>query len=454
MASEPVWRNMIHSGANMLSMEQNTPEPNPPSELTSDVARRVRQVRLQRGLSARELAERCAAAGQPSLSRSTIAKIEAGARRFITLDEIAALAHALQILVPDLITPADPQTAPGASREPAPPAAPADSVSLALTAELRVLRAGPGIQAGNLRQQLGPLLTELVSGTPAPGLAPARSALADELTTCCSRLAADLRDAIFASLALSTPTREMTSFKDRAAWLATRLDCEYRTALRRIDTAERQLAGEITRELRRRRGQPPANPDGWYLDELRTLVRLDTPTPEAHENRRIIATRPGLTEVTAWMDVPPAPGTSPVALSVEVLYGGQLQRKEQPSNSRFHFVIRLPAPLHPGDAHEYGLILRVPAGERMKPCYIFSPECPCNVFDLRVRFSPTDRPAWIRRVDGETVRMLDAAEPAGNPADLDEASEIHLRFRNPTTYLCYGLQWQHHQPGTGLEAHG
>jgi hypothetical protein len=62
------------------------------------------------------------------------------------------------------------------------------------------------------------------------------------------------------------------------------------------------------------------------------------------------------------------------------------------------------------------------------------------VYDLRVRFGSGDRPTWIRRVDGETVRMLDTAEPA-NDLTPDDAGEIHLRFHNPTMYLCYGLQW-------------
>lgn len=181
-------------------------------------------------------------------------------------------------------------------------------------------------------------------------------------------------------------------------------------------------------------------PDGWQLDELRTLVRLDTPTPEAHEHRRITATRSDLTEVMAWMDKPAGPGQSRSAMQVEVLYGGKLERKEQPSSTRFHFVVQLPTPLQPGDQHEYGLLLRVPEGEKMRPHVIFSPECPCSVYDLRVRFGSAERPAWLRRVDGETVRMLDTAEPANN-LTLDEAGEIHLRFNNPTMYLCYGLQW-------------
>jgi hypothetical protein len=309
-----------------------------------------------------------------------------------------------------------------------------------IAAEIRALRKGRGMQAGDLERRLGPLLTELAIGSRSSDQAPRRHRLTSEMTTCCANLAADLRDAIFASLALSSETRQMAYFKDRVSWLASHLRYEYRTALRRIDTAEQLLSEEIARELTRRRGRTASAPDGWRLEELRTLVRLDTPTPEAHEHRRIVATRPDLTEVVAWMDLPPGPGQSRGAVSVEVLYGGRLERKEQPSSSRFQFVVQLPAPLQPGDEHEYGLLLRIPEGESMRPHVIFCPECPCDIYDLRVRFGADDLPAWIRRVDGETVRMLDTAEPATDLA-LDEAGEIHLRFHNPTMYLCYGLQW-------------
>jgi hypothetical protein len=304
-------------------------------------------------------------------------------------------------------------------------------------AEVRALRKGRGMQAGDLEQRLGPLLTELAIG-PRNSDQPRRHRLTSEMTTCGAHLAADLRAAIFASLALSSETRQMTHFKDRVSWLASHLRYEYRTALRRIDTAERLLSEEIARELTRRRGRTATAPEGWHLDELRTVVRLDTPTPEAYEHRRIVATRADLTEVVAWMDVPPGPGQSRGAVSVEVLYGGRLERKEQPSSSRFQFVVQLPGALQPGEDHEYGLLLRLPAD--MRPHVIFSPECACNVYDLRVKFGPDDWPTWIRLVDDETVRMFDAAEPA-NDLTLDEAGEIHLRFTNPTMYLCYGLQW-------------
>jgi transcriptional regulator with XRE-family HTH domain len=56
-----------------------------------------------RHLSARQLAELCAELGSPSLTRSAIAKLEAGQRETLTDDEIAHLAQALGVSSSDLI---------------------------------------------------------------------------------------------------------------------------------------------------------------------------------------------------------------------------------------------------------------------------------------------------------------------------------------------------------------
>jgi transcriptional regulator with XRE-family HTH domain len=76
-----------------------------PSQLTSEVAGRVRDLRRRQRLSARALSERCIAGGAQALTRSTIAKIESGVRRFITLDEVAAFAQALGVAPHELLKP-------------------------------------------------------------------------------------------------------------------------------------------------------------------------------------------------------------------------------------------------------------------------------------------------------------------------------------------------------------
>ncbi len=80
--------------------------------LTATVVERLRELRKEQGMSAQQLAERCAAAGVPTLTRGTIAKIESRVRGFITLDEMAALAAALGVSPHELLEPDRSQQAP------------------------------------------------------------------------------------------------------------------------------------------------------------------------------------------------------------------------------------------------------------------------------------------------------------------------------------------------------
>jgi hypothetical protein len=322
------------------------------------------------------------------------------------------------------------------------PAAPVPGLTALIAAEVRGLRKGRGVQARELDARLGTYLRELIADANEIDAAARRQVLIAELNACATQLPDDLRTSVLASLALSAETRQKASFRERVEWLADWLKREYRTALRRIDVAEQLLAEEIAAELRRRRGRTATTPVGWYLDEFRALLRLDTATPQAEEVRRIVATRADVTEVMAWLDVPPADGQPGPQLQAEVSFGGRLVRREQPSGNRFQFIVQLPGPLQPGDTHQFGITLRLPAHEHMRPHYIFTPECQCNLFDLRVRFDADRPPRRIRRVEGETVRMFEGWGPSEESLKPDGAGEVQASFRNPTMYLGYGIQWQ------------
>lgn len=75
----------------------------PPPSLTEVVARRVRDLRTRHGWSARELADRCAAAGMPGLDRSVIANLENGRRRDVSIQEAAVLARVLDVALVHLL---------------------------------------------------------------------------------------------------------------------------------------------------------------------------------------------------------------------------------------------------------------------------------------------------------------------------------------------------------------
>lgn len=316
---------------------------------------------------------------------------------------------------------------------------PADGAELLrlITEEIKALHKGRGVQASNIYHRLGPHLRELAGGEPVA----ARQKLIVQLNGCAAQLTPDMRLAVTASLALSGKIKEITQLQGRVEWLAEQINREFRTASRRIDAAEGLLAEQIANELQRRRGRIPTAPSGWYLAEIRTLLRLDTAQPESHEHRRIVSTSVDLREVMAWVDVPRNAERTGPRLNAEILYGGRLIRQEHPFGNRFQFIVQLPAPLQPGQEHEYGLISRLSGRETMSSHYLVTPECQCDALDLTVRFHPAHPPRWVRRVAGETVRMYEEPRPAGQMLTPDDVGEVHVKFRNLILYLGYGVQW-------------
>jgi hypothetical protein len=260
-----------------------------------------------------------------------------------------------------------------------------------------------------------------------------------QLNACARRLPEDVAMAARAALGLHPDAAE-PRLQGRVAWLARRLGREERTALRRINEAETLLAEEIIRELERRRAYPAG--DGWHVAWDRTLVRLDAPTMEAYEDRRIVADRDGLEEITLGLNLPCAPGSSGPDLHAEVRYGGRLIRHERPVPQRSQLVIGLPRPLAVGETCEVGIVTRLRPGHVARPHYVLTAVRPCRFFQVRVRFDPARPPRWVRRVSGEPVRMMDTPRPGRETLTLDAAGEICAQFDRPAMHLAYGVQWE------------
>lgn len=310
-----------------------------------------------------------------------------------------------------------------------------------LVAELRKLPPGRGIAAPDLLERLGPLLREWVADGSGDPSRISRPQLVARLEKSLVRLPGDMADAFGAALGLLLETQGLLNLQDREEWLAARLNCSPRTAHRRVLEAGSLLAQEIADTLRVGRSGK-AETGGWFLKKFTALLRLDTPSPESHERRVLVATRDGLSEVRAWLDVPRDPDHPRPRVEGEVSYGGTLVRRNAPGHgAQCEFIVQLPRPLRRGERHEYGLILRIPAGEVMRPHYVFTPECDCDEFELSIKFDPARLPRWVRKVDGETVRMFDTALPDARPTPLDAAHELHLQFPRPARYLGYGAQW-------------
>jgi hypothetical protein len=309
--------------------------------------------------------------------------------------------------------------------------------------ELAILRKGAGTEDPALARRLGPYLRELASlSGPPRDPAALRRQLRAELGACAARLPDELRMAVAAGLALSDTARQ-AKLIGRRLWLAKELSVSERTAQRRMDDGEERLAEEIALELRSSRGRTATTPAGWYLEKFRVLIQLHGEGLESIEDRCIVAARPELRDVMAWVVVPgDRPGRSGPAPVVKVLRGGLLLRTEQRSPGKYVSLIRLDQPLAAGQRGEYSLKLTIADRTAVRSHYLFVPEYPCEVFDLTVRFDPARPPAWVRRVEGEQVRVFDATVPPARSLPLSDSAEVRATFTQLRLNLGYGLQWQ------------
>ena len=185
--------------------------------------------------------------------------------------------------------------------------------------------------------------------------------------------------------------------------------------------------------------------DGWHTTRFAVVVRLDTPGVETYQDWCIVADRDGLDQITSGLTTPHAATSSTgtaAALMVEVRYGARLVRLEQPLPHRSEFTLALPRPLQAGQRHDCGIIIRLDPGQPARPHYVLTASRPCELFTLRVRFHPDRPPRWVRRVNGEPVRMLDIVAPRTEPLTVDPVGEISTDFERPVMHLAYGAQWQ------------
>ena len=311
-----------------------------------------------------------------------------------------------------------------------------------IAAEIQALRKNRAF-SGDVSGKLGPVLLELAGGDARH----ANDRLGRELRALAGRLAGEMRTAILAALALHRDTREMTTYSQRKRWLAdTQLDRGDRTAERRIEEAQRLLAQEIAAELERRRGLADPADDGWYTKHLSVVYLLDGDAPEAVEERRVVSTRHGLTEIITVLDTPRESGQRRLGLKADVTRGGKLLRTEElPRNrNRTRYTIALPSPLDADETHEYEMRIRVEPDEPIRDYYVFRPERSCDGFDLRVRFDRRRPPAWVRRVTGEDVHVYYPYEGVPTPAErvpVDATGEARASFTRLRQHLGYGLQW-------------
>jgi transcriptional regulator with XRE-family HTH domain len=187
-----------------------------------------------------------------------------------------------------------------------------------------------------------------------------------------------------------------------------------------------------------------AGSEGWFVESFSALLRLDTEPIEALEQRVIVATVDGLSELTTSVSVPRHPTDADHAhgLESELLHGGSLELREQPYETYFKNVIVLPRPLRKGERHEYALRLRIPAGQPMAAHYAYVPFSRSDHFELRVRFNPRQLPRAVWALSGVPTAVIYERGPLHETLVPDRFGEVHVSFRSLRLGLGYGVCWQ------------
>lgn len=185
-------------------------------------------------------------------------------------------------------------------------------------------------------------------------------------------------------------------------------------------------------------------PDGWFVRSLVTLLRLDTATPTALEERTVVATQDGIGEIATSMSVPRHLDDKSLAhgLVVDLLSGGRLEMRDQPYESNFRHVVALAAPLAAGQEHEYRLSIQIPLGQLMENHSIHIPLQRSDVFKLTVRFALERLPADIWVLPGVPPAVLRDVEPRGHTIQADKVGEVTIEFRDLMQGRAYGLKWR------------
>jgi hypothetical protein len=323
-----------------------------------------------------------------------------------------------------------------------------------LRAELAALRKGRALETPRISDQVGPLLRQVCGVTPEDLGRTVRTKVARRLDQLIAELPEDLALAVSAALALH-PAARLPFLEGRMSWLAERLKRDVRTARRRVDDGFQLLAELAADSIVPVPAAPvvpePPSPrravrgdDDWHVSWFQAVVRLDGRGPEAYERREVIARRGGVDRIDVLVSLPPDPSARGCGqgLSMDVLYGGTLVKQEHDTDSRFRFVLQLPAPLRAGQRHEYAVVFRVPEDQPMRSHYVFVSRNPCDLFDLRVRFDRRRLPERAWPVREAFHRTIDDPVPGNEVLTPDRAGDLHLSFTGLRPGFGYGVQWR------------
>ncbi|WP_432019795.1 helix-turn-helix domain-containing protein [Streptomyces sp. 1222.5] len=184
-------------------------------------------------------------------------------------------------------------------------------------------------------------------------------------------------------------------------------------------------------------------PHGWYTESVSTLLRLDTPTPEALERRIVVATCDGLARIPVGVSVPRRAGdtTPDHGLEISAVRGGRLADGGPQYESYFERFLILPVPLRAGTRHVYELRLRIPPAQPMAPHFVHVPLTRSEHFRLRVRFDRAKPPRAVWRLTGVPTAVIYQRNPGTPALSLDEHGLVEVEFTAMKVGYGYGLSW-------------
>jgi hypothetical protein len=309
-----------------------------------------------------------------------------------------------------------------------------------LSKELQMLRRGRGVHTPGIGNEVGPALRDLCGITDSDTHAIIREKVISKLCSLSEKLPEDLQTIIRTTLALNVEAQGKF-LNDRVKLLAIEFDRDVRTIRRRMNEAIDLLVENALKQeeftSRATEGKD------WHVRRFEAILRMDGTAPECIERRTIVAERDGLNQIRISITLPQDSNSagSPIDLHAEPFFGARLVDKQLLPGGRFSFELRLPVMLSAGQTHDFGLLVRIPNDQVMHPHYVFFPERPCDVFDLRVRFAPSNVPAEVVLVSGVFHRAIDDPASSGRVLTVDEVNEVHVAFSSLLPGYGYGVRW-------------
>jgi hypothetical protein len=311
-----------------------------------------------------------------------------------------------------------------------------------LSAELKTLRKGRGIDVPRIGERVGTALREVCGIETTDSAGEIRRKLATRLEALAGQLPIDLRVSVLVALAIH-PEARLPFYQERIRWVARYLKRDERTARRRVDDGIQQLAEIAAAPAEPVDDETGTASPGWRVEELRSILLLDQPGQELIELRKIVVEREALDTLELSFTLPRGRDKpdSPHELGVQILYGGTLMWGPAESSERFGFMLQLPRRLERRETYEFGIRFAVPEGQPVRPHYTCVSKHVYDSFDLRVRFDRENLPQEIRKVEDAFQRDVDDPMLGGDVIVPDPAGEINVHFRHLTPGLAYGVRW-------------